>query len=564
VTDAADIGARAVPGRLDAPEIATTRLRLALEAALLGLWEWDVVTGQLVWDRAGRATSGVGEVETTRSVAEAQRAVHPADLPVVQAALSHAIATAGTVDVEFRVAGAGGDERWLHVRGRALVGADGEVCRMVGTVLDVTDERRVAHRRHADAERMAGLVAVAQALGDAQSEFDVLQVVSVRGVSLLGARGTALCLAVPGRRVQLVTTTKAGEAVRAQTMELPASHPLPMVDAVATGRAHFHPDRAATVAAFPGAEPTYDHFSIEASAAVPLTSEGVTFGSLSVALAEPYAWRRPDRELLEAFAALTAQALQRIRARDAERAATYSAQRLSEMLQRSLLTDPPEPNDLGIAVRYRPAAREAQVGGDWYDAFLTEGGTTIVIGDVAGHDRTATAGMAQVRNVLRGVATTLGEPPAAVLTALDRALVQLGFRALTTAVLCQVDDRPSAGGRVLRWSNAGHPPPVLVRPDGSAELLWRTPDLLLGVRPDTVRTDHAVPLPDGTTLVLYTDGVVERRGELLDVGLERMRATVAELHRLTPDQLCDALLDRLARGAEDDIALLVLRPGAGR
>lgn len=228
-------------------------------------------------------------------------------------------------------------------------------------------------------------------------------------------------------------------------------------------------------------------------------------------------------------------------------------------MQRSLLTNPPQSEDLEIAVRYQPAAQQAQVGGDWYDAFvLPDGTTTLVIGDVAGHDRTATAAMAQVRNVLRGVAQTLEQPPAGVLSALDRALAGLGVSTLATAVLCQIRQN-SGGERVLRWSNAGHPPPLLIHSEGTAELLWRPTDLLLGVEPAAARGDHDIALPAGSTLVLYTDGLTERRGEILDDGLSRLVAAATGLHQLSADEACDALVGRLAQDAEDDVALLALR-----
>lgn len=135
---------------------------------------------------------------------------------------------------------------------------------------------------------------------------------------------------------------------------------------------------------------------------------------------------------------------------------------MSETLQRSLLTDPPQPAGLQIAVRYRPAAQQAQAGGDWYDAFLTTDGTLcLVIGDVAGHDRDSAAAMGQLRNLLRGIAYTLCEPPAAVLTQLGPGLRDLAVDSLVIAVLAIVHQDPeqaAAGQRALRWSNAGHPP----------------------------------------------------------------------------------------------------------
>ena len=537
------------------------RLELALQAAGMGTWDWDVHTGALVWDDVSRAMFGLSAADVTGSVSDIEAPIHPDDLPRVQAALDTAVATAGIVDVEFRVVWPDGSVHWMYARGRALLDGGGEVWRVIGTNVDVTAPRRAAEQRTADAERMAGLVAVARALGDTATEAQVLDVIGASGAELLGAQGTALCLPLAdGARLRALTISTIGPTPTTDVLHLPADFPLPMLDAMRTGDAHFFTDRATAVARFPGAERTYRRTGVDASASVPLRARGAVLGSLSVALTGPRTWRPADRDLLVAFAALTAQALDRIRAREAEEEANAAARGLSETLQRSLLTDPPEPNVLQVAARYQPASQDAQVGGDWHDTFLTaDGGTTVVIGDVAGHDGTATAAMAQVRNVLRGVAQTVGEPPSAVLSALDRALWRLRFPALTTAVLGQVL-QDARGDRALLWSNAGHPPPLLVTPAGEVGLLWRPADLLLGVAPGSARHDHVVPLPPGTTLVLYTDGLVERRGEPLDRGLDRLVEAVTELHRLPTDELCDQLLRRLGADAEDDVALLVLRP----
>jgi serine phosphatase RsbU (regulator of sigma subunit) len=220
-----------------------------------------------------------------------------------------------------------------------------------------------------------------------------------------------------------------------------------------------------------------------------------------------------------------------------------------------------------IAARYQPAAQEAQVGGDWYDAFVNgEGNTLLVIGDVAGHDRDAAAAMAQTRNVLRGVAQALGQPPAAVLSMLDKAMHRLHTGTLATAVLCEIRERPadaSGGpGRVLRWSNAGHPPPLLVRADGTCVLLEREPDLLLGLDPATLRVDHEHEIEPGDTVLLYTDGLVERRDTSLADAFARLGAAAGALAHLPVEEVCDALLARLAADAEDDVALIALRPVA--
>jgi serine phosphatase RsbU (regulator of sigma subunit) len=272
---------------------------------------------------------------------------------------------------------------------------------------------------------------------------------------------------------------------------------------------------------------------------------GTTIGSLAVAFERPHPWLASDRALLQALAALTAQALDRLRAYCAEREATREIRRLAETLQRSLLTAPRQRAGLEVAVRYQPAAQVAQVGGDWYDAFPTaDGSTTLVVGDVAGHDRRAAAAMAQVRNILRGVTQTLEVSPAGVLSALDAALARLQVDTMASAILCQarpVGDGAPAGGMVLRWSNAGHPPPLLVHPDG-AEFLSGRPELVLGVQPDRPRTDQEVVVLPGSTVVLYTDGLVERRDRPLDDGMAELRGVAAELHALPPERICDALL----------------------
>jgi PAS domain S-box-containing protein len=560
------------------PELVQARLQLALEAARLGLWDWHVLSGAMDWDDRSLELFGTSRKRTTGQVGDLDPLIHPDDLPAVREALGAAVDSAGTIEVEFRVPQPDGSVRWLHGRGRALTDDAGRVVRMIGTNQDITARRRLVEEQVGDAQRMASLVAVAQVLGAAQSEQEVLHVVTRQGVELLGAQGAVLCLrervpargpdrlpagGAPSGLLRVLATSFFDEQLRVEVAELPADAALPMVDAAVHGAVHFLADRAAALVLFPGAEELYARARTQASAAVPLRTGEDLVGSLSVAFEEEHAWREAERELVVAFSSLTGQALERIWAQEAERAATAAARRLSETLQRSLLTSPPVLEGLQIAVRYQPAAQEAQVGGDWYDAFVTpQGHTTLVIGDVAGHDRNAAAGMAQVRNLLRGIAQTLGQPPAAVLAALDRALAALDVPALATAVLAQVHSPPARSGatgtRVLRWSSAGHLPPLLLTRDGEARLLRTEADLLLGLAPQTPRADHEVPLEPRSTVLLYTDGLIERRGESLDNGLERLRRTAQELTGLAVEQLCDALLEQLGHDAEDDVALLVV------
>ena len=244
--------------------------------------------------------------------------------------------------------------------------------------------------------------------------------------------------------------------------------------------------------------------------------------------------------------------------------AAVAQRQLSDRLQQALLTPPPQPDHLHVAVRYQPAEHDAQVGGDWYDAFLQPDGATVVaIGDVVGHGSDAAAAMGQLRGLLRALAWGNGEPPAATLTRAEQAAEGLAVSTLATAILARVErlpDVPAGGTRILRWSNAGHVPPLLLAPDGSTTLLETRPDLMLGVDPGTPRHDHEIELPDDHTLLLVTDGLIERRGTDLDEDMERLRETLRDLGDLPLEQLLDALLGRLVPSAgEDDVAIVAVR-----
>ena len=241
---------------------------------------------------------------------------------------------------------------------------------------------------------------------------------------------------------------------------------------------------------------------------------------------------------------------------------------LAEALQRSLLTEPPELEDLAVVVRYLPAAEAARVGGDWYDAFQQrDGGLVVVIGDVVGHDTAAAAAMGQLRGLLRGIAHHSGAGPAEVLRGLDEAMVDMHTDTLATAAVArlEVGRHPvgDGGARAVRvcWANAGHPPPLLLAPDGDVVVLGEAiGDLMLGVDSTTERAEHLLDLLPGTTLLLYTDGLIERRGGTIDEGLERLAGNLRDLAGRSLEDLCDALLDRMVQGTPmDDVALVAVR-----
>jgi serine phosphatase RsbU (regulator of sigma subunit) len=249
-----------------------------------------------------------------------------------------------------------------------------------------------------------------------------------------------------------------------------------------------------------------------------------------------------------------------------DNARLYRQQRnLAEGFQRSLLTPPPEPDHLQIVVRYVPAGQAAQVGGDWYDALMQPtGATVLVIGDVVGHDVEAAAAMGQVRSVVRTLCALDSDGPAAVLRRTEEVMSTLRSQIMATAVVArleQTDEERSLGVNRLRWSNAGHPPPAMIAPDGTVQLLTADRvDMLLGVDPDAPRSESEVTVAREAVVVLYSDGLIERRDQDLDHGLDRLQATLADLAGRDLDELCDELLARmLPDRPDDDVAIVAVR-----
>jgi serine phosphatase RsbU (regulator of sigma subunit) len=235
--------------------------------------------------------------------------------------------------------------------------------------------------------------------------------------------------------------------------------------------------------------------------------------------------------------------------------------RVAETLQHSLLTPPPQPPGLELAVRYRAAVSEDLVGGDWYDAFdLPDGATLLVIGDVTGHGVEAAAAMAQLRSAVRTLAYDSPGGPAGTLDRVDRVLAGLHVGTLATALVARLETAPPGEPRLLRWSSAGHLPPLLLAADGGVRLLTTPPERLLGTGDPGDRTDHRATLAPGETLVLVTDGLVEHGRIDIDSGLDRLCGVLGELAGHPVDLLCDRLLDRILTGpADDDVAILAVR-----
>jgi PAS domain S-box-containing protein len=289
---------------------------------------------------------------------------------------------------------------------------------------------------------------------------------------------------------------------------------------------------------------------------LPLTAEARTVGVLTLYQDAGRTMTGEDMDLARQVAAEAGRAIERVHRQNQQA-------QLAEALQRSLLTDPPALSGSSVVVRYVPAAEAARVGGDWYDAFLQrDGSLMVVIGDVVGHDTAAAAAMGQLRGLLRGIAHYSSAGPAEVLRGLDEAIVEMHDQTLATAAIARFEC-DGRGGRSLRWANAGHPPPLLMAADGTVTVLGgEIGDLMLGVDPTAVRTESVVPLPAGATVLLHTDGLVERRDSTLDEGTAAVTRHLRELVGSPLDELCDGLLRRMLRGTpQDDVALVAVRLG---
>jgi serine phosphatase RsbU (regulator of sigma subunit) len=263
--------------------------------------------------------------------------------------------------------------------------------------------------------------------------------------------------------------------------------------------------------------------------------------------AEPRSLSLDEKRYLDTVARLTTSAL--------DRALRWVRQgELADVLLAAVVPDEPRPpRGFEIAARYLPAAAGGVAGGDWYDVLAFDQTLFAVVGDVAGHGLAAVQDMAQLRLAVRAAAAADSNPASvttfAGLTA--QSLTHAGF-----ATLCSLRWQPDGELAVVR---AGHPYPMIRWPDGTVEVLDEPSGPPLGTHSDAVYAVTRRKLPTGAALVLYTDGLVEQRGEALNVGIERLRIAVAAWDGARLDELVDQVTEPISGGALDDVCILAIR-----
>ncbi|WP_194905521.1 SpoIIE family protein phosphatase [Quadrisphaera sp. INWT6] len=430
-------------------------------------------------------------------------------------------------------------------------------------------ERRDAEVAHA---RSQLLLEVSRAVAEAREAEDVAAAVASR--VLRGTQAHLVAVAVherssgalryvaresrdPGAGVAGVAAGPVGELGAAADGSGVVREPVDVPEGAALcareRRAVFTPDAATAAATASTGAPALE--GVEAALHAPLLVDGQCVGVLTVAWRSARTLLPAERELVTALADAAAQGVQRCLVLRTERDAART-------LQRAMLTELPDLADVELAAVYAPAAAGHQVGGDWYDALRhPDGSTLLVIGDVTGHDISAAATMGQVRSALRTLAVATTDTPAQLLTRLDETLSVLGSDVLATVLAIRLDDGGEHGARRMRWSSAGHLPALLALPgEGVAVLDGHEVDLLLGLAPGSARSDNEVVLPAGATLLLYTDGLVERRDSDLTEGIERLAVALGAAAELPLPELLDAVLGELVgAGGADDVAALAVR-----
>ncbi|MFD5116505.1 SpoIIE family protein phosphatase [Streptomyces sp. NPDC058391] len=609
-----------------------TPLRQALQAVRVGSWEWELATGEQIWDEPTLTLLGMDPSSPKQRFETWTSLVQPDDLPWVLVEVEQAIRNRRVFSVEYRICRPDGTTGWVNARGRVLLGQDGEPSRMVGTLWDTTESRiardsvsralrhmsdaffavgrdwritfvnveaerllgashtllgrvlwdafaavsvdvvelgletryreaaesgtpvgfdvrwptnqhwyhmrlvpvpdgltvyaadvtqtrsREAERtaaEHAAAERNARITELTNALAEALTMHDVVNAAAERVMQPFGATGLVVQL------IQDETIRVAGAVGYPQAF-------LDSIDGSAVGAVGavedaFRSRKPAFISSveeyvelYPESAERPAEAEKRAWAFLPLIVSGRGIGCCVISFNESRHLIGEERALLTALSGLMAQAIERARLYDTEHTR-------AQELQRGLLPHAlPTLHAVTAAARYLPASEGIDVGGDWYDVIPLSGArVALVIGDVMGHGLSEAATMGRLRTAVHTLAD-LEFPPAELLTRLNDVVNDLGDDFFATCLYAVYDPATST----CTFARAGHPPPAILHPGGTVQFLDHSPDPPLGAARPPFETVE-VSLPEGSLLVLYTDGLVESATRDIDRGMEQLASTLA-------------------------------------
>ncbi|MGA4800108.1 SpoIIE family protein phosphatase [Streptomyces lavendulocolor] len=387
-------------------------------------------------------------------------------------------------------------------------------------------------------------VALAIALTEAVTARQVSAVVTEELLPAFGGRQLAIYL-LDERHLHLAWETGFPQGFLNRFDGVPLDARLPGVETLTTGRPIFFESMEHLAAAYPGI-PLDAH--VGARAFLPLIASGRPVGSCILGFDQPRGFSPEERTVLTALAGLIAQALERARRYDSEAA-------LARGLQDALLPHRlPKLPGVETAARYLPGTEGMDIGGDWYDVIDTGRGIALVIGDVQGHGVAAAATMGQLRSAVRAFALSEHDPEE-VMSGTNRLLIDLDVGQFATCCYIVLDVTTGT----TRAVRAGHLPPLRRHPDGTTDVLDLPGGVVLGIDPSASYPVTEVRLDPGDILALYTDGLVERPGTDIDIGIERLRHALAGIGTCPLADSAERLIREATPAGDrpDDIALLL-------
>ncbi|MEU2546902.1 SpoIIE family protein phosphatase [Streptomyces roseolus] len=533
----------------------------------MGGFDWDLLTGTMRMDEAALDVFDFDPGEYDGRPETLGSRVLPDEGRQLDTLVAQALKDGSDqYGAYFRIRRRDGSHQWTHTQGIVHRDPGGRPVRIIGVLRDATHELTESAARLGLDEgrrRRAGVVeGTTAALAYARTVQDVIDLLNdSHALEHFGAASLVMGLLEAGR-IHLVAEGPAGAFVPG-TRFTRVDEPYPMSEVIRTLRPRFIDTAEDFAASFPVLWPHISGLGITAAAYLPLIAQARPIGALGLLYSDRTGFSEDERTLLVALGSSIAQSLQR--------AMLYEQEHdLAEGLQQAMLPRRiPDAPGAQIAVRYRSARLGRDIGGDWYDVIPLPGGRVgAVIGDVQGHDTHAAAVMGQLRIVLRAYAAE-GHAPATVMARASVFLHELDTERFATCTYAEAD--PGTG--VVQVVRAGHVDPLVREADGTCRRVPVEGGLPLGLSAEFGRLDYPVTtleLDSGQTLMLYTDGLVEKPGADLDEGLEWLSALVrrgpSDLQQLA-DLLCDVVAER---GGEDDVAILLLRrlgayvPGGGR